>query len=56
MTSRRTTFSKFIIEDQRRSATPDTELTALLNDVQTACKQISSAIGAVSSAAWSPRS
>jgi len=44
MTSRRTTFSKFIIEDQRRSATPDTELTALLNDVQTACKQISSAV------------
>lgn len=40
----RTTFSKFIIEDQHRSATPDTELTALLNDVQTACKQIASAV------------
>jgi fructose-1,6-bisphosphatase len=40
----RTTFSKFIIEDQRRSAQPDTELTALLNDVQTACKFIAAAV------------
>ncbi len=29
----RTTFSKFIIEEQRRMAQPDPQLTALLNDV-----------------------
>jgi fructose-1,6-bisphosphatase len=40
----RTTFSKFIIEDQRRRGGPDTELTALLNDIQTACKFIASAV------------
>jgi fructose-1,6-bisphosphatase I len=43
MPSRRTTFSKFIIEDQRRRTAPDRELTALLNDIQTACKFIASA-------------
>ena len=40
----RTTFSKFIIEDQRRRTQPDTDLTALLNDVQTACKFIASSV------------
>src|SRR5881628_2576563 len=40
----RTTFSKFIIEDQRRMAEPDSQLTALLNDIQTACKHIASAV------------
>ncbi len=44
MAHRRTTFSKFIIEEQRRMTNPDGELTALLNDVQTACKFIASAI------------
>ncbi|MBD5654143.1 MAG: class 1 fructose-bisphosphatase [Candidatus Eremiobacteraeota bacterium] len=44
MPNRRTTFSKFIIEDQRRRSGPDTEFTALLNDVQTACKFIASAV------------
>lgn len=43
MPHRRTTFSKFIIEDQRRRTTPDRELTGLLNDLQTACKFIASA-------------
>lgn len=43
MPNRRTTFSKFIIEDQRRRTAPDRELTALLNDIQTACKFIASA-------------
>lgn len=41
MPHRSMTFAKFIIEDQRRRGGPDTELTALLNDVQTACKLIS---------------
>ena len=36
----RTTLSKFIIDDQRRAAHPEPELTSLLNDVQTACKLI----------------
>ncbi len=40
MPYRRTTLSKFIIDDQRRTATPQPELTSLLNDVQTACKLI----------------
>ncbi|HVO88119.1 MAG TPA: class 1 fructose-bisphosphatase [Casimicrobiaceae bacterium] len=40
----RTTLSKFIIEEQRAMAGPDTELTALLNDIQTACKYIASAV------------
>jgi fructose-1,6-bisphosphatase len=44
MPHRRTTFSKFIIEDQRRRTNPDPELTALLNDIQTACKFIASAV------------
>lgn len=44
MPHRRTTFSKFIIEDQRRRGGPDTDLTALLNDVQTACKFIAMAV------------
>ena len=40
MPYRRTTLSKFIIEDQRRSANPQPDLTSLLNDVQTACKLV----------------
>src|SRR5215510_9242850 len=44
MSIRRMTFSKFIIEDQRRSAIPNTDLTGLLNDIQTACKYIASAV------------
>ena len=40
----RTTFSKFIIEEQRRMAEPDPQLTALLNDIQTACKYIALAV------------
>ncbi len=44
MAHRRTTFSKFIIEDQRRRPNPEPELTGLLNDVQTACKFIASAV------------
>jgi fructose-1,6-bisphosphatase I len=40
----RSTFSKFIIEDQRRSVEPDPDLTGLLNDIQTACKFIASAV------------
>jgi len=44
MPNGRTTFSRFIIEEQRRDARFDTEFTALLNDVQTACKFIASAV------------
>ncbi len=44
MPIRRMTFSKFIIEDQRRSTVPNTDLTGLLNDIQTACKYIASAV------------
>ena len=44
MPNRRITFSKFIIEDQRRRRGADSDLTALLNDVQTACKYIASAV------------
>jgi fructose-1,6-bisphosphatase len=44
MPQNRTTFSKFIIEDQRRRVSPDPDLTALLNDIQTACKFIASAV------------
>jgi fructose-1,6-bisphosphatase len=40
----RPTLSKFIIEEQRAMSGPDTELTALLNDIQTACKYIASAV------------
>ena len=40
----RPTLSKFIIEEQRAMSFPDTELTALLNDIQTACKYIASAV------------
>ncbi len=40
MPYRRTTLSKFIIEDQRRSGAPQPDLTSLLNDIQTACKLI----------------
>jgi fructose-1,6-bisphosphatase I len=43
MPNRRTTFSKFIIEERRKSE-PDPDLTALLNDIQTACKFIASAV------------
>jgi fructose-1,6-bisphosphatase len=53
MPYRRTTLSKFIIEDQRKSADPQPELTSLLNDIQTACKLISVAAsrGALNTAA-----
>ncbi len=44
MPHRRITFSKFIIEDQRRRLGAENDLTALLNDVQTACKYIASAV------------
>ncbi len=49
----RTTFSKFIIEEQRRMERPDAALTALLNDIQTACKYIAATVarGALLSAA-----
>ena len=40
MPYRSMTLSKFIIEEQRRSADARPELTSLLNDVQTACKLI----------------
>lgn len=44
MHSGRTTFSKYIIEQQRKMVNGDADLSALLNDVQTACKYIASAI------------
>ena len=44
MQQRRTTFSKFIIEDERHRVNTDPELTGLLNDIQTACKFIASAV------------
>lgn len=44
MPYRRTTLSKFIIEDQRRSADPQPNLASLLNDIQTACKLIAVAV------------
>jgi fructose-1,6-bisphosphatase I len=44
MAQGRTTFSKFIIEDQRRPGGPDAVLTGLLNDIQTACKFIAAAV------------
>ena len=44
MPQNRTTFSRFIIEDQRNRALHDADLTALLNDIQTACKFIASAV------------
>jgi fructose-1,6-bisphosphatase len=44
MPQRRTTFSKFIIEQQQSNSTSDNQLTALLNDVQTACKFIALAV------------
>jgi len=44
MPHHRTTFSKFIIEDLRRNVGHDSELTGLLNDVMTACKQVGAAL------------
>jgi fructose-1,6-bisphosphatase len=44
MPYRWTTLSKFIIDDQRRAADPQPELTSLLNDIQTACKLIAVAV------------
>ena len=44
MPHRRSTFSKFIIENERRRANPDPNLTGLLNDIQTSCKFIASAV------------
>lgn len=44
MPHRRTTFSKFIIETIRKRPDGDMELTALLNDVMTACKLIAVAV------------
>jgi fructose-1,6-bisphosphatase len=40
----RTTLSKFIIEEQRQTAERDEQLTALINDIQTSCKYISTAV------------
>ena len=47
----RTTLSKFIIEEQRKLE-GGAELIALVNDIQTACKYIASAVarGALTSA------
>jgi fructose-1,6-bisphosphatase len=39
----RTTLSKYLMQEQRRIGC-DTDLSALLNDVQTACKYVASAI------------
>jgi fructose-1,6-bisphosphatase len=44
MPHRRSTFSKFIIENERRGANRDPDLTGLLNDIQTSCKFIASAV------------
>jgi fructose-1,6-bisphosphatase I len=45
MPYRRTTFSKFVIEDLRRKSSPhDTELASLLNDLQRAGKLIGAAV------------
>jgi fructose-1,6-bisphosphatase I len=44
MPHRRLTFSKFIIENERRGANPDPNLTGLLNDIQTSCKFIALAV------------
>src|SRR5271154_3204704 len=45
MPYRRTTFSKFVIEDLRRQGSPhDPELAALLNDLQRAGKLIGAAV------------
>ena len=44
MPHRRSTFSKFIIENERRGANADPDLTGLLNDIQTSCKFIASAV------------
>lgn len=45
MPYRRTTFSKFVIEDLRRGGGNDPELAALLNDLQRAGKLIGAAVG-----------
>jgi fructose-1,6-bisphosphatase I len=44
MPYRRTTFSKFVLEDLRRSGGHDTDLAALLNDLQRAGKLIGAAV------------
>ena len=44
MPYRRTTFSKFVIEDLRRGGTNDPELAALLNDLQRAGKLVGAAV------------
>ncbi len=56
MPHRRTTFSKFIVEHRRRSAEPDAELTALLDEVQRSCKFIAAAVsrGMLGAAAGTP--
>ncbi len=53
MSYRRTTFGKFIIEHGDRQGERDADLTALLNDVQRACKFIAAAVsrGALGAAA-----
>jgi len=58
MPYRRTTLSKFIIEDQRRAGSPEPELTSLLNDIQTACKLIAVAAsrGSIAGAGDAPAS
>jgi fructose-1,6-bisphosphatase len=49
MPYRRTTLSKFLIEDQRRSPDPQPALASLLNDVQTACKLIAVTVAGIAS-------
>jgi len=44
MPHRRTTFSKFIIENLRRHGGQDADLASLLNDVMTGCKLIAAAV------------
>ncbi len=44
MPYRRTSLSKFIIEQQRRAGSSDAQLIGLLNDVQNACKLIAVAV------------
>ena len=51
---RQKTFSKFIIEEQRRGARPDPDFTALLNDIQTACKYIAVAVSRGGAATKTP--
>jgi fructose-1,6-bisphosphatase I len=57
MLNSRTTFTQFIIEEQRRIAQATGDFTSLLNDIATACKAISSVLskGLLSGPPSSPR-